>query len=465
MKRLLLIFVMLALVLTACSKDESQRANAKPKEPKTEESKQAEKETKAEKQEESYTSKEVSYYEIAGIERELTELEQEMLRHPGIFSGDNYDETKVKEALDQLPDNLTEEQYVEELKYLFTEDYHEELETLLTFDSTIEVDIDRPDETVNAPTLITAHYAILVDASGSMAAKVGGKTRMEAAKEAVMEFAEQIPENATISLRVYGHKGSNSNADKALSCDSSEVLYNNSFEEEGFQNALAQVRPVGWTPIALGLQMVKGDIPEGTDDVVVYVVSDGIETCDGDPVQEAKNLVSADIQTVVNIIGFDVDNEGQKLLKEVANAGNGEFTYVNSEQDLKKYMRAQYEEIQKRWYEWKEAGKTQAYEMKGEKKKLAYDTKESMKEKSYREKERMKEAQAYLKERFEDYDHPTRKIFSDIVDYGNSKWRYAVDNGNRLWREAVDNGNREWREYVDEGNQKIRETIDKKNGN
>jgi Ca-activated chloride channel homolog len=455
--------VMLALVLSACSKDESQPAQAEPEEPKTEETTKGEKDEKP--KEEAYTPKEVPYYEIEGVERELTELEQEMLRHPGILSGDNYDEAKVQEALDQLPDDLTKEQYVEELKYLLTEDYHQEIETLLTFDSTIEVDIDRPDETVDAPTLKTAHYALLVDASGSMAARVGGKTRMEAAKEAVMEFAEQVPENATISLRVYGHKGSNSNADKGLSCDSTEVLYNSSFEAAGFQNALSQVKPVGWTPIALGLQMVKGDIPEGTDDVVVYVVSDGIETCNGDPVQEAKNLVSSDIQTVVNIIGFDVDNEGQKLLKEVASAGNGEFTYVNSEQDLKKYMRAQYEEIQKRWLEWKEAGKQQAYDIKEEKKKLAYDTKESMKEKSTREKERMKEAQAYLKERFEDYDHPARKMFSDIVDYGNAKWRYAVDNGNRLWREAVDNGNREWREYVDEGNEKIRETIDKKNGN
>ncbi len=454
--------VLLVLLLSACSKDESEPAQAEAEDPKVEETNKATKETN---NEESYTPREVAYYEIEGIEHELTELEQEMLRHPGIFSGDEYDEAKVKEALDQLPEDLTEEQYMEELKYLFTEDYHEELQTLLTFDSSIEVDIDRPDETVDAPTLKTAHYAILVDASGSMAAKVGGKTRMEAAKEAVLEFAEQVPENATISLRVYGHEGSNKERDKALSCESTEVLYNGSFEASGFQKAMSQVKPVGWTPIALGLQMVKGDIPEGTDDVVVYVVSDGIETCNGDPVKEAKNLVSSDIQTVVNIIGFDVDNEGQKLLKEVASAGNGEFTYVNSEQDLKKYMRAQYEEIQKKWYEWKEAGKEQAYEIKEEKKKLAYDTKESMKEKSYREKERMKEAQEYLKERFEDYDHPARKIFSDIVDYGNSKWRYAVDNGNRLWREAVDNGNREWREYVDEGNQKIRETIDKKNGN
>ncbi|WP_449537924.1 VWA domain-containing protein [Ferdinandcohnia sp. Marseille-Q9671] len=461
MKRFVFSLVMLLVLLSACSSDEGKKSvQADPEETKVEES-----ETEVAETEESYTPKEAAYYEIEGLDRELTELEQEMLRKPGVFSGENYEEAKVNEALDQLPEDLTEEQYMEELIFLFAEDYQEEMETLLFFDSSIDVEIDRPDETVDAPALKTAHYAILVDASGSMAAKVGNKTRMDAAKEAVMEFAEQVPENATISLRVYGHKGSNSESDKGLSCSSSDVLYNDSFEKGGFQNALAQVKPVGWTPIALGLQSVKEDIPETADDVVVYVVSDGIETCNGDPVQEAKNLVSADIQTVVNIIGFDVDNDGQKLLKEVATAGNGEFTYVNSEQDLKKYMRAQYEEIQKLWYEWKEAGKEQAYEIKEEKKELAYNTKESMKEKSTREKERMKEAQAYLKERFEDYDHPARKIFSDIVDYGNSKWRYAVDEGNRLWREAVDNGNREWREYVDEGNEKIRETIDKKNGN
>ncbi|MFS0862119.1 VWA domain-containing protein [Fredinandcohnia sp. 179-A 10B2 NHS] len=454
MKRLFISLVILIMMLSACSsKEESQPAQVKPEEPEQEEIK------------ETYTAKEAKYFEIKDIGRELTDIEKEMLRQPGIFSGNQYDEGKVKEVLDELPADLTEDQYMEELLYLFAEDYHKEMETLLHFDPTVDVSIERPDESVDSPILKSAHYAILVDASGSMAAKVGSKTRMDAAKEAVLEFAEQVPENATISLRVYGHGGSNKDADKELSCGSTEVLYNDSFEKAGFQDALGKVKPVGWTPIALGLQSVKEDIPENAGDVVVYVVSDGIETCNGDPVQEAKNLVSADIETVVNIIGFDVDDDGQRLLKEVADAGNGEFTYVNSERELKEYMREQYEEIQKKWYEWKEAGKEQAYKLKEEKKELAYSTKESMKEKSEREKERMKEAQDYLKERFDDYDHPVSKMFSRIVDYGNAKWGYAVDEGNRLWRESVDSGNAEWREYVDEGNEKINETIDKKNGN
>lgn len=410
-----------------------------------------------------YVPKDVKYYEIESPGRELSDLEHEMLRYPGEYSGDHYDEAKVNDALDQLPDHLTAEQYMEELIYLLSEDYHEELETLIHFDPEVEVNIDRPDESVDVPTIKSSHYAILIDASGSMKAMSGNKTRMDAAKEAVMEFAQQIPENATISMRVYGHKGSGSDADKKLSCSSSESFYSGPFDKDKFQQSLDKVKPAGWTPIGLALETVKEDIPENTDDVVVYVVSDGIETCGGNPVKAAEDLVSADIETVVNIIGFDIDNEAQNLLKEVASAGNGEFTYVSSEQDLKKYMKAQYEEILKAWREWKEEGKKQAREIKEEKKQVARDTKESMKEKSRREKDRMKKAQQYLKEKYNDIEHPVHELFSMVVDYGNAKWQYAVDVGNKAWSDSVDSGNEQWREYVEEGNKKIKENIDNKN--
>ncbi|MBS4204968.1 VWA domain-containing protein [Lederbergia citrea] len=464
MKKVLygIVILSLLLLLTACSSKENKQAESKPVESQPVESEQADETEDA--TEDKYIPKEIKYYEIENPGRELTSLEKEMLRYPGIYSGDQYDEAKVNEALDQLPDNLTKEQYMDELLYLLNEDYHEDMETLVNFDSTVEVDIARPDETVNEPTLKTAHYAILIDASGSMNASVGNKTRMEAAKAAVMEFAKQVPENATISMRVYGHKGSGSDADKKLSCSSTENFYNGNFDDQKFQKSLDKVKPAGWTPIGLALESVKEDIPENTDDVIVYVVSDGIETCGGDPVKAAEDLVAADIETVVNIIGFDVDdNEGQKLLKEVATAGKGEFTYVNSERDMKRYMRAQYEEIQRKWREWKEEGKSKAREMKEEKKALARNTKESMKEKSRQEKERLKSAQNYLKERFKDYGHPVYEMFSMIVDYSNAKWTYAVDVGNQAWSDSVDNGNKEWSNYVDEGNKKINETIEKKN--
>lgn len=314
--------------LSACSENTSSE-----KEPE-----HAEKEETKETRQE-YQEKKVSYYKLENPARGLTAIEKELLRKPGKFSGDNYDEEKVNEELDKLPNDLTSQQYLDEMLYLLAEDFHKEVENYVNFDTTVDVDIAGPDETVNTPGLKQTHFAILIDASGSMKANVGGKAKMETAKEAVQEFAGNIPSNATISLRVYGHKGTGSDADKVLSCGSTENVYSGNYTQQEFGNALNTVQPAGWTPISLALDEVKNDIPEGTEDVVVYVVSDGIETCDGNPVQSAKNLSDANIKTVVNIIGFDIDNEGQQLLKEVATAGNGEFISVHSEQQLKEYMK------------------------------------------------------------------------------------------------------------------------------
>ncbi|MBP1913337.1 D-amino-acid dehydrogenase/Ca-activated chloride channel family protein [Lederbergia galactosidilyticus] len=465
MKKSYFIWLMAILLLTACAGKDAESAEPKKNVATEEVAKEDEEETGGRTESKEYVPKEVEYYEIENLGRELSELENEMLRYPGIYSGDDYDEVKVNEAIDQLPDDLTAEQYFDELKYLLTEDYHEELETLLRFDPNVEVDIARPDETVENPGIKTAHYAILIDASGSMKAMVGNKNRMDAAKEAVFEFAEQIPENATISMRVYGHKGSGSDADQELSCTSTENFYNGNFDNGKFKKALDKIKPAGWTPIGLALETVKEDIPENTDDVIVYVVSDGIETCGGDPVKAAEDLVSADIETVVNIIGFDVDNEGQKLLKEVATAGNGEFTYVDSEQDLKKYLKAQYEEIQKAWQEWKRAGQKQAHELKEEKKKLANETKESMKKKSNQEKERMKQASQYLKSRLEETENSSigNDLYFKSIDYSGAKYWFAIDIGSDAYWESINSGNEKYWEFVEEGNEKITETIKKKN--
>lgn len=54
----------------------------------------------------------------------------------------------------------------------------------------------------------------------------------------------------------------------------------------------------------------------------------------------------------------------------LAAAGNGEFIYVNSERELRKYMKEQYEVIKQQWLEWKEKGKKDAIEQKEDLKSL-----------------------------------------------------------------------------------------------
>src|SRR5690606_27729547 len=61
----------------------------------------------------------------------------------------------------------------------------------------------------------------------------------------------------------------------------------------------------------------------------------GIESCGGDPVKEAKALHQSKIKAVVNIIGFDLDQNSRKALEQVAKAGGGEFTHVRSAKEMR----------------------------------------------------------------------------------------------------------------------------------
>ncbi|WP_186320670.1 VWA domain-containing protein [Fictibacillus phosphorivorans] len=187
------------------------------------------------------------------------------------------------------------------------------------------------------------NVAILLDASGSMAGKVSGTDKMTAAKEALKKFAGRLPDDANVMLRVYGHKGSNDDKDKKVSCESTEVMYPlGAYNEGTFQQSLSKFKPTGWTPLAASIEAAEKDLQGKEGNNVIYIVSDGIETCDGNPVEAAKKLHESNIKAEVNIIGFDVDNEGQQQLKAVAEAGGGKFQSVSSQKEL-------FDEVDSNW--------------------------------------------------------------------------------------------------------------------
>ncbi|OXT11546.1 amino acid dehydrogenase, partial [Bacillus sp. OG2] len=93
---------------------------------------------------------------------------------------------------------------------------------------------------------------------------------------------------ANVGLRVYGHKGTGSDADKKMSCASNELVYApQPYNEAELSKALNKFKPAGWTPLAQSLMEAQKDLEAYKGEKnknIVYVVSDGIETCDGNPV-------------------------------------------------------------------------------------------------------------------------------------------------------------------------------------
>ncbi|MDZ5713681.1 vWA domain-containing protein [Jeotgalibacillus haloalkalitolerans] len=198
---------------------------------------------------------------------------------------------------------------------------------------------------------------IILDASGSMGAYAGDQTRMEQAKEEINSFLSSVPEEANVSLRVYGHEGTGDEADKAKSCGAIEEVYERGpYESAAFQEALNQFDPAGWTPVAGALEssaesFADLDAEENTN--LVYLVSDGIETCDGDPVAAAKSFADSNVSPIINVIGFNADSETQAQLRDVAESADGIFTNVNNAAQLREEFK-QTEDILLKWKRWKQ---------------------------------------------------------------------------------------------------------------
>ncbi|MFE5278834.1 hypothetical protein ACFQ9F_31395, partial [Bacillus cereus] len=173
----------------------------------------------------------------------------------------------------------------------------------------------------------------------------------------ITEFAASLPEGANIALRVYGHKGTEKEKDKELSCSSNELIYDmQAYEQNALQQALSGVNPAGWTPLADAIEQAKNDLSQYNSESntnIIYLVSDGIETCNGDPIAKAKELAGSNIQPIVNVIGFDVDSKGQQQLKEVAEAAKGIYENARNAEELKQQLQKA-KDVADKWKEWKE---------------------------------------------------------------------------------------------------------------
>lgn len=203
----------------------------------------------------------------------------------------------------------------------------------------VELDQVAPGETQQEqPSSKQLNVLVALDSSGSMASTVRGKTKLNIAKSAIAQFFNQLPPSAHVGLTVFGHKGSNQQVDKAVSCAGIETIYPiTQLNNVQLTQAIDSFQPTGFTPLAATLELLNQNFSSydsATNQNVVYVVSDGNENCDGDPVAAARALHTSNAKVIVNVIGLNVNKADRQQLKAVAGAGGGEYFSVRSENQL-----------------------------------------------------------------------------------------------------------------------------------
>jgi Mg-chelatase subunit ChlD len=177
----------------------------------------------------------------------------------------------------------------------------------------------------------------VLDASGSMLQKLGGTRRIELAKSALTDLAKNaLPDGTGFALRVFGHK-------EAGSCRTDLELPLAPIDRNA---ATAKIQSLGAmnlakTPIGASLLKVRDDLKGVKGPMLVVLVTDGEETCGGDPKAAIQALRAGGMDVRVNIVGFAVDEVVLKeTFREWARLGNGGYFDAQNGEQLKSAMRA-----------------------------------------------------------------------------------------------------------------------------
>lgn len=181
--------------------------------------------------------------------------------------------------------------------------------------------------------VFAAEVEFILDASGSMGKPLGALTKIEVAKQSILSTLKEVDPAVKVALRVYGHNYSNQQ--KELSCkDSVLVIPFSAPDISAFESSLSPIKTNGFTPIAYSLELASKDFSATEEKRIIILVSDGEETCDGDPVEAIRTLKTQGFKVTVHVIGFDVDQATRDQLNAIASTGGGEYFDASSQDEL-----------------------------------------------------------------------------------------------------------------------------------
>jgi len=145
---------------------------------------------------------------------------------------------------------------------------------------------------------------LVLDASGSMWGQIGGKTKIEIAKDVVGKVVSKWNPQDELGLVVYGHR-------EKGSCSDIETLIEPGLLDAGrYMSAVKGITPKGKTPMTQAIRQAAESLKFTEQKATVILVSDGIETCDPDPCAVAAELEKMGVGLTVHTVGFGLDDQG-----------------------------------------------------------------------------------------------------------------------------------------------------------
>ena len=160
---------------------------------------------------------------------------------------------------------------------------------------------------------------LIIDASGSMWGQVEGVAKIGIAKDVLTGLINDLPQDLNVGLVAYGHRR------KGDCSDVEELVSLGELDKRKLITKIKELNPKGKTPITFSVQMTAEKLRALEDETTIILVSDGKETCGGDPCALVRKIRQSGVRFVMHVIGFDVTDEERKQLECIAEAGGGMY--------------------------------------------------------------------------------------------------------------------------------------------
>jgi Ca-activated chloride channel family protein len=171
---------------------------------------------------------------------------------------------------------------------------------------------------------------LVLDASRSMRAPAGdgSGSRMAAARAAVDEVVDTVPEEAPLGLRVYGARVAGQGRAKACA-DTELVAPVQAGGRDALRARVAALEGRGRTPIGRSLLATPDDFPDDARRHQVILVSDGLDNCaPPSPCGAARRVARRGVSLSISVVGFALDEPSRRQMRCIARVGGG--TYVDA---------------------------------------------------------------------------------------------------------------------------------------
>ncbi|MDN5781695.1 MAG: VWA domain-containing protein [Luteimonas sp.] len=184
------------------------------------------------------------------------------------------------------------------------------------------------DDAAGTETPASANLLFILDASGSMWGRVDGKPKIVVAKDVMSRLVRALPDDAKVGLTAYGHRR------KGDCMDIESLVALGPLDRDAMIKQIEGLNAIGMTPLTASVKQAIEQLRQAEQSASVVLVSDGLESCGGDPCEAVKAARQSGVDFKLHVVGFDLGDADTQQLQCMADAGGGRFFSANNADEL-----------------------------------------------------------------------------------------------------------------------------------